>query len=278
MVGGLYALAASGLSLIFGVMKVINLAHGDLMVLGSYMSLGLFNLVGLNPFLSLLLVVPAFFAIGYLIQSTMIEPSMKSGEISAAMLIAFGLSYVIENILSITFTTDPQALHTPLATASYVVLGIRFPILALWIFGAAVLGIVFLKVLLSKSYIGMAIRAVAQDREGALISGIPVAKANAVAFGFGTLLAGVGGTLLGTAFSFDPFTGLVYTLGAFVAIVLGGVGSIEGALVGGLVLGVAQTFLSYYGVGGWTESVIYLIFIVIIIIRPTGLLARVRVF
>ncbi|MDG6905240.1 MAG: branched-chain amino acid ABC transporter permease [Nitrososphaerota archaeon] len=278
LVGGLFALAASGLSLIFGVMKVINLAHGDVMIFGSYVSLGLLTLIGLNPFLSLAVVIPLFLGIGYVLQRSLIEPSMKTGDIGFPMLITFSLSYVIESGLAIFFTSDTQALRNPFSTAAYLVSGIRIPVLGLWIFVVAVLSVILLRTFLAKSFIGMAIRAVAQDREGAVIAGIPVAKVNAIAFGIGTLLAGVGGTLLGTAFTFNPYAGLNYTLGAFVAIVLGGIGSIEGALVGGVILGISQTFLAYYGLGGWTQPIVYLIFIVVIIVRPTGLLAKVRVF
>ncbi len=275
LVGGLYALFACGLSLMFGVMNVINLAHGDLAVVAAYLALGVIAITHIPAAWSFLIVVPVFAAIGYVVQRTLIQASLNRSVLTT-LLVTFGLSIVIENALLQFLSANTRTIHlsASMTEASFSIGSqITVPYLDLVIFGAAVIVLLGLQYFLSSAKYGRLIRAVADDKEAAQLAGASYRHVFgiAAAIAFGTVaLAGIA---YGTSLSFYPYTGsnelLLY---AFEAVVIGGLGSLWGTLAGGVLLGVAQ------GVGAQIGSndqflLGQLVFLAVIVVRPQGIIA-----
>jgi branched-subunit amino acid ABC-type transport system permease component len=276
LTGGLYALFACGLSLMFGVMKVVNLAHGDLAVVAGYVALGVIAVTHTPVLWSFLIVVPIMAALGYGLQRTVIQASLERSVLTT-LLVTFGLSVVIENGLLQFINADSHALGTgnSIITGSFRISSqIQVAYLLLMIFGVAVVVLLGLQYFLSASKYGRLIRAVADDREAAQLSGVDYRHVFgiAAAIAFGTVaLAGIA---YGMYSQFAPTTGTdTILLFAFAAVVIGGLGSLWGTLLGGVVLGVAQQIgaqinISYEVLAG------YLVFLAVLVIRPQGLTAR----
>ena len=276
LTGGLYALFACGLSLMFGVMKVVNLAHGDLAVVAGYVALGVIAVTQVPVLLSFLIVVPIMAVLGYLLQRTVIQAALDRGVLTT-LLVTFGLSVVIENALLEFINADSHALGTgnSIITGSFRISSqIQIAYLLLLIFAVAVVVLLGLQYFLSASKYGRLIRAVADDREAAQLSGVDYRHVFgiAAAIAFGTVaLAGIG---YGMYSQFAPTTGTdTILLFAFAAVVIGGLGSLWGTLLGGVVLGVAQQIgaqinISYEVLAG------YIVFLAVLVIRPEGLTTR----
>jgi branched-subunit amino acid ABC-type transport system permease component len=276
LTGGLYALFACGLSLMFGVMKVVNLAHGDLAVIGGYVALGVIAVTHVPVLASFLIVVPLMAILGYVVQRTVIQASLNRG-ILTTLLVTFGLSVVIENGLLQFVNADSHSLgvNNAIVSGAFTVTSqIKLPYLALLVLGVAVVVLLGLQYFLSSSRYGRMIRAVADDKEAAQLSGIDYRHVFgiAAAIAFGT--AALAGTAYGMESTFAPTTGTdTILLFAFAAVVIGGLGSLWGTLVGGIVLGVSQQIggqinSSYYFIAG------YLVFLAVLVLRPQGLTAR----
>ena len=242
--GAFYAVLACGLSIMFGVMRIINLAHGDLAVLGAYITLVIVDRLGVSPFIAFLIALPVMIALGYVLHLTVLERSLKSG-ILTPLLATFGLSIVIQNLLLITFSPDVHSLGRSagtLTTASWQVtsglsvsaLGILVLVVAVLVFGA-------LQVFLSRTRLGWTMRATAEDADAAELVGIDSRGTYAWATALAVAIAALGGLFLGIRSVFDPVSGPTQLIFAFEAVVIGGMGSLWGTLVGGLALGVAQT-------------------------------------
>jgi len=276
LTGGLYALFACGLSLMFGVMKVVNLAHGDLAVVGAYIALGVITVTHVPVLWSFLIVVPIMAVLGYGLQRTLIQAALNRGELTT-LLVTFGLSVVIEAALLQFLSADSHALgvNSSIITGSFSIGSqIQIAYLLVLIFAVAVLVLLGLQYFLSASRYGRMIRAVADDREAAQLSGVDYRHVFgiAAAIAFGTVaLAGIA---YGMYSQFSPTTGTdTILLFAFAAVVIGGLGSLWGTLVGGIVLGVAQQIgaqinISYEVLAG------YLVFLAVLVIRPQGLTSR----
>jgi branched-chain amino acid transport system permease protein len=276
LTGGLYALFACGLSLMFGVMKVVNLAHGDLAVVGAYIALGVITVTHVPVLWSFLIVVPVMAVLGYGLQRTLIQAALNRSELTT-LLVTFGLSVVIEAALLQFLNADSHALGvgSPIITGSFSIGSqIQIAYLLLLIFAVAVLVLLGLQYFLSASRYGRMIRAVADDREAAQLAGIDYRHVFgiAAAIAFGTVaLAGIA---YGMYSQFTPTTGTdTILLFAFAAVVIGGLGSLWGTLLGGIVLGVAQQIgaqinISYEVLAG------YLVFLAVLVIRPQGLTSR----
>jgi branched-chain amino acid transport system permease protein len=276
LTGGLYALFACGLSLMFGVMKVVNLAHGDLAVVAGYVALGVIAVTHIPVLWSFLIVVPIMAVLGYLLQRTVIQAALDRSVLTT-LLVTFGLSVVIENALLQFINADSHALGTgnAIITGSFRISSqIQIAYLLLLIFAVAVVVLLGLQYFLSRSKYGRLIRAVADDREAAQLSGVDYRHVFgiAAAIAFGTVaLAGIA---YGMYSQFAPSTGTdTILLFAFAAVVIGGLGSLWGTLLGGVVLGVAQQIgaqinISYEVLAG------YLVFLAVLVIRPQGLTAR----
>ena len=274
LLGGLYALFAAGLSLMFGVMRIVNLAHGDLVIVAAFIAYVLADHVGLNPFLSLLVVVPVMFLVGYTLQRGILNTSLAGGQLGP-LLATFGLAIVLQNVLQEIFSADQRGLRAgSIETSSlHVAEGLNLgwlPMLTLAI-GVAVIG--GLHLLLERTQLGRAFRAVADDPEAATVVGIDHRQLYGIATGIALATAGIAGVLLGIRTQFAPADGPNQLIFAFEAVIIGGLGNLWGTLLGGIVLGVAQT------VGAQIEpsySILagHLVFLAVLILRPSGLLPR----
>jgi len=273
LLGGLYALFACGLSLMFGVMRIINLAHGDLALLGTFMVLLATEHLGLSPFASLLIVLPVAAVAGYALQYGLFGPSLRGGELSP-MLATFGLSVVIGNVLLQAFSADSHSLSAgALTTASWRISGqISISALSALIFVVAVLVLGGLQLFLSNTDLGRRMRATADDPVTAELVGIPAKRMYAIAAAIALATAALAGTFFGMRSSFDPTLGPAQLIFAFEAVVIGGLGSLWGTLVGGIVLGVAQTVGAQIDTG-WSILAGHIVFLAVLAFRSGGIFA-----
>jgi branched-chain amino acid transport system permease protein len=273
LLGGLYALFAAGLSLMFGVMRIVNLAHGDMAILAAFLAYSLSTALGINPFITLAIIIPAMFAMGFLLQYGVFNRSLRSGEFGP-LLATFGVSIIIQNSLEKLYSSNQRGLNAGPIETSGLHLGSSISIgwLPLLTLVLAVLVITGLELLLRRTQLGRAFRAVADDPEAARTVGLDQRKLYAVATGIALATVGVAGVLLGIRSSFGPTDGPTQLLFAFEAVIIGGLGSLRGTLVGGIVLGVAQTVTARID-PTWSIIVGHLVFLTILVVRPSGLLS-----
>jgi len=277
LIGGLYGLAAAGLSLVFGVLKVLNVAHGQLIMLGGYGAFWLFALWGLDPFASLVLVVPGALVLGVVLYGALFGWVVRAHEetrVKNSLLIGFGLALALDGAAVRLWTADERSITTGYAGAVFAFGGLAVPLvrLASLVLAFALIG--GLHLLLRRWRWGRAIRATAEDWEAALMTGIDVRRAYLLAFAIGTALAGAAGTLVSVGYSISPSIGLEWTLKALIVVVLAGLGSMLGTFVGGLVLGLAEALSATVFGGPYREVVGLVIFFVVLVARPQGLFAR----
>jgi len=275
LVGGVYALIGIGLTIIFGVMRVINFAHGDLLMLGMYVTWGLFTLFGIDPYLSLVITAPVLFLWGALLQKVFINRVLNALP-QNQILLTIGLGLVMSNAIMLGFTSDYRILTTTYSSSSFQLFGLSVsqPLLYSFLVTAAITGALFW--FLQTTDTGQAIRATAQDRDAAQLMGINVKWMSVLAFGLGTALAGTAGALLAPTYYIFPQVGGPFTLKAFVVVVLGGMGSIVGATLGGVLIGVTESLSAVYIASGLKELVVYVLFLLILLFRPSGLLGKSR--
>jgi branched-chain amino acid transport system permease protein len=248
LAAGLYATMAYGLAVIYGVMRIINLAHAGFMMLGAYVTFALFTRFALDPFAGLLIVGPLFFVFGvilYRLVGTRIAGSAGAPTIESLLLL-FGVWLVLQNLAYVIWTGDTQSILTGYTMKSVEVLGVRLGVTSILVFLASVASLVFLNVLLTRTYLGKAIRAVTQNRSAALLSGVDADRISAMAFGLGTAFAGIAGGMLATLMAFTPDFGRSFLLKAFCIIVLGGMESVTGVALGALVLALLENGLGTY--------------------------------
>jgi len=269
LAGALYAMVALGLGLIFGVMRVLNVAHGPLLMLGAYITYWLFSTVGLNPYLSLLVSMPLVFLIGVALQHVLVRRVVDAPELSS-LLLTFGISIALVNLAQLAFTSDLRSVE--FLTGSFLVGPFAFSksrvIACLFAAGITTLAFLFLQ----KTRMGKAIRAVSQSREVAQVCGINVQRIHLFAFGLASALAAAGGTLVAVMVAIQPEMGAVYTFKSFLVIVLGGAGNYPGALLGGLLLGLVEQLASLFLTTQVNEAVAYVLLVLVLLLRPTGLL------
>lgn len=276
MLGGLYALFATGLSLTFGVMRLVNVAHGDLSILAAYLALVAVQFVGLSPFASLLLVVPVMAAIGYAMQTFLLNDTLGD-DILPPLLVTFGLSIILQNGLMEVFSADSQGLSVGgLQTASLplgggVAVGV-FPALTL---AVAVAVLALLNWLFSATTLGRALRATSDDQTTAQLMGIDNRRLYGIAMAISMAVVAIAGVFLAIRTTFDPTSGPARLLYAFEAVIIGGLGSLWGTLAGGMVLGVAQT-VGFAISPAWGIAVGHIAFLVVLLVRPNGLFPRTR--
>jgi branched-chain amino acid transport system permease protein len=274
LIGGVYALIGVGLTLVFGVMRTINFAHGDFVVLGMYSAI-LFNLLfGLDPYLSLVIAMPLGFAVGFGIERFVLA-KIADAPPEASLLATLGLSLVIGNILFLTFGGEPRSVQVPYASLTLTVAGVNVSVVLLLAGIATVLAIGGLYWLLNRTEIGRAVRGTAENRLGAELVGIDTHRIHSVVFGIGTALAIVAGiALIPLLFATPTFTGAGYTLKAFVVTVLGGLGNIPAAIGGGLLLGLAEVIGASYLASEYRDAYGLLAFLLVLLLRPEGLFGR----
>ena len=277
LIGGLYGLAAAGLSLVFGVLKVLNVAHGELIMLGGYGAFWVVALLGLDPFASLLLVVPLSLVLGLCLYWGLFGFVVRADEetrIKNSLLIGFGLALALHTVAVLLWTADERSIVTPYGGAVWRVGGLSLSVVRLVSLALAFALIGGVHLLLTHWRWGKAIRATAEDWQAALLTGIDIRRAYLLAFAIGTGLAGAAGTLVSVGYSISPSIGLEWTLKAMIVVVLAGLGSMIGTFVGGLVLGVAEAVSAVVFGGPYREVVGLVIFVVVLVVRPRGLFGR----
>jgi branched-chain amino acid transport system permease protein len=273
LIGGVYALIGIGLTLIFGVMRVINFAQGDLVMVGMYCTFWVFVLLGIDPFLSVVITMPALFLLGALLQRGLINRVLDALP-QNQILLTIGIGLVLSNVAMLVFTSDYRILSTSYSSSS-VGLGIirlSTPLLYCFLITAVITAVLYW--FLVKTDIGHAIRATAQDRDAAQLMGVNVRQMGVVAFGLGAALAGAAGALVAPTYYIYPQVGGAFTLKAFVVVVLGGMGSIIGATLGGVLIGVAESVSGTYIGSGWKDLCVYVIFLLVLLLKPSGLLGK----
>jgi branched-chain amino acid transport system permease protein len=274
LLGGIYALVAIGLTLIFGVVRVINFAQGEFLMIGMYAAFWLFHLVGIDPYLSLWFITVAVFALGMLTQKVIIRP-LQNAPSSALIFATFGLSIVLQNSALMLWKSDHRAIQTAYSNAVFLLgdLVINVPRLVVLLVTIAIVIALFL--FLQRTYFGKAMTAVAQDREAAMLMGVDIHKVYRVAFGVGVGLEALAGALLIPIYSAVPTIGFHFCIIAFVVVVLGGMGNMFGAFIAGLIIGLVEAFSGFFISPQLQAALYYVIFVVVLVIRPQGLLGMV---
>jgi len=273
LVGGVYALIGIGMTIIFGVMRVINFAHGDLLMLGMYGTFYLFTLFNIDPFVSIAFIIPLMFLFGGLLQKLFINRILGTLP-QNQILLTIGLGLVMSNSVMLAFTSDYRILSTSYSSGSFNVLGISVstPLSISFVITAVITAALYWFLL--KTDTGQAIRATAQDREAAQLMGINVKRMSIIAFGLGASLAGAAGALISPTYYIFPQVGSVFTLKAFVITVLGGMGSIVGATLGGILIGIAESIGGAYFGAGWKDVVVFVLFLLVLLFKPSGLMGK----
>jgi branched-chain amino acid transport system permease protein len=274
LVGALYGLVALGLSLVFGVTKFLNVAHGELLMFGGYASFWVFSLWDVDPFLTIPTTIITLLLIGAVLYRLLFARMVKLPEgskIDKTLLIGFGLSVILQNLALRFWTADDRGITASYSGVGFTILGVRFPLVRMASLLTALIFLLALHLLLRKTYVGKAIRATSQDWEAATMMGIDIHRVYLLAFVLGAALAGVAGTLVAVNYSIEPAMGLNWTLKALVVMVLGGLGSIAGTFVGGIVLGLTESATSILISNNYREVVSLVLFILILVFRPQGL-------
>lgn len=277
IIGIFYALVAVGLSLLFGVMKYMNIAHGSFVVIGGYISFWLFNLLGIDPFLSIPFVLVIMFVIGLIVYGLVFSPLKRFAEgqrLGNSMLITFGLILVLDNLVAFLWTSDVKTITAPYSGQVIQLLGIRVPFTSLGVIGVTFAIIGILHLFLSRTYIGQSIKATAQDWEAASLLGININRTYLIACGISVALAGAAGTAVVLMYSISPYSGLEWMLISMIVLVFAGLGKIREVFLAGLALGLLEQ-LGVFLLGGHYRAVVGLVlFVLILILRPQGLFAK----
>jgi branched-chain amino acid transport system permease protein len=273
MLGGIYAIMSIGLTLIFGVLKIVNFAHGEFLMLAMYVAWAAVSFTGINAYTAIIVVAPVLFVFGVLIYVLVIRPAVDKPHLMVVFA-TMGLSIVMQNLALVAMTADLRdipplfggtSLHLdPLYLRSELVIGFVISV-------AVTLALMFL---VKHTYIGMAIRATVQDRDAAMLMGINVPRLFLLTFAGGSALVGLAGCIMLPLYSTFPTVGLNFVLIAYVIVVLGGMGSMEGALLGGVCIGVIQSLSGYYVAPAYGQMFYFLVFLLVMIFRPNGLLGQ----
>ncbi|SIS17602.1 branched-chain amino acid ABC transporter permease [Natronorubrum thiooxidans] len=269
LLGGIYGLVALGLTMIFGVMDVINFAHGALMVVGMYAVWWMTNGLGLNPFLTIPIAVALLFVFGVLIHLTTIAPIIDASQ-ENQLIVTFGVLLIIVSTIEIAFSADPQSLDIDLGSVG--IAGIYLPEGQLYALVFAILAVIVSWAFLQYTQLGRAIRGTADNRDAAQYVGINVPRIDYLTFGLGAALAGLAGAVIPLFQQINPHLGDAYLINAFVIVVLGGLGSFPGALLGGMIIGFVHVFGQFYLPGSGYQIAIFCIFILVLLLKPSGLL------
>jgi branched-chain amino acid transport system permease protein len=275
LLAGLYALMAYGLGLIYGVLRIVNLAHAGVIMAAAYVTWVLHSKAGIDPYLSIPVVLPIFFGLGVALYVGLVRflPRGAAGGLQSLLLL-FGVWLLMRNGAYLIFTGNDRAIRTGYSTSSISVLGRSIGINRLIVFLIAAATLVALHFFLSRTYLGKAIRAVAQNPDSCTIVGIDVERIYALTFGIGTALGGLAGLLLSTIFAFNPSSGAVELLRSFVVVVLGGLGSILGIALGALVLGLAENFSVLVLPSFLSTAVGFVLLVIVLVLRPGGLFGQ----
>ena len=273
LTGGLYALISVGLTLVFGVLRVVNFAHGEYMTIAMYCCFFLWHGLGLDPYVAAVVVIPFLFVLGLLTERLLIRPTLEAPHV-VQVFVTFALSLWFQNLFLMIFTSDFLSVRTEMARQTVSAGVVSFSLLRMAAFLAAMALAGGLILFLKYSYFGKAIRATAQDRRSARLVGVDVDRVYAVTFGIGCALVGAAGVLLSPLFPVNPYVGADMILVAFVVVVLGGFGSVFGAVLAGLLLGVIESMSGFFLGSDMKQIVYFVFFIVVLAVRPTGFFGR----
>jgi branched-chain amino acid transport system permease protein len=271
LTGGVYALMASGQTIIFGVMKVVNLAQGALVIAGAYLSYSLFTSFGLDPFLSILITTPALFGVGAGLQWLFLRPLREEDRAELSLLVTFAVALGIEGVLSVTYKTTYRTIQASYADRSFSVGGYQISAVRLYAFllSAALLGVLYL--VLERTKFGRAIRATVQNPESARLLGVNARVVAAAGFGIGAATAAAAGAVYGLLYSFNSGSHYDLISRLLSIVVLGGLGSIGGSIVGALVMGVVASLVAALGPPIWSDFSFFIVLLAVLLLRPRGL-------
>lgn len=277
MVGAVYGLVAIGLALLLGIMRYLNVAHGTFIMLGGYVAFWLFTLWQIDPFLSIPIVVLVMFILGLVVYKLVFSPLYKLPEglkIADSMLITFGLILVLDNATTWLWTSDVRSVTTSYTGETVSLLGVRLAYTSLAGFALAILVILALHLLMTKTYFGKAVRAATQDWEAASLAGIDVQRTYLISCGIAVALAGVAGVIMVTSYSITPAGGMAWLLVAMIVVVLAGEGNINGLFAAGLFLGLVEAASVFVTGASYREVIGLVVFILVLLFRPQGLFVR----
>jgi branched-chain amino acid transport system permease protein len=275
LLGGLYAVIAIGLSTIMGIVKIMNFAHGDMMILASYLSLTFITWLGLSPYWSFIAVVPAMYVVGYVFQRSLLNRVLGK-EMDPSLIVAFGASIILQNVLLLLFTPDARALSTDLGFKTIHVSGdLRIPVNYLMDFVISLAVIYFLYSFFQRSYLGRAIRAASDDEVAARLMGVNTKIIYAHAMGIASMTAGIAGILVGMTFTFYPHTGSQWLFVAFGVAIIAGLGSMKGTFVAGIILAVAQLFGGHFLGPGYQMISGHIVLLIVLLVKPKGIFGTV---
>lgn len=269
--GGMYGAAAVGLSLIFGTMRIIFIAQGTMIVLSAYVVYWLFVGTGLDPYAAMAIVVPLAFATGALVYQALFRRAAAIADKNTSLLIAVGLMFLVQNTMSFLWTPNPRSISTFYTATGFDVLGSRLSLTRSISFGITLAATLAVMLFLRRTLIGKAVRACSENMTAAALMGIDPHRVNAIAFAIGFALAGAAGVALATTYPFDPYYGFTFSLKALIALALGGIGSVAGALLGGILLGLIESFSAFFISAGWADAISYAVFLLVLMFRPEGL-------
>jgi branched-chain amino acid transport system permease protein len=269
--GTMYGIAAIGLSLIFGTMRIVFIAQGSVLVFFAYLCYWLFNIFGIDPYLSIIPIVLAALLLGIAFYYALFKESAVLKDRISSLLIAVGLMFFLENFMMMAWTPNPRAVVTSYGFYNFTLFGINLTLTRLIGLVIAILATLGVYVFLKKTLIGMAVRAASEDMEASTLMGIGPHRVNTVAFAIGIGLASIAGINIAATYSFDPVYGFDVAIKALIALTLGGIGTVHGALLGGILLGVIESLGTYFVGSGWAQAVCFLVFLLVLIFKPNGL-------
>jgi len=273
LIGGMYGSFAVGFSLIFGVLRIVNIVHGEFIMLGAFITYWLYKICGIDPFLSIPAAFILLFVFGFLLQRYVVNKIIEAPEIMS-LLLTFGLSLIIVNIALLAWKGDYRLVNPEYAGANFNFATFTIPYIRLATFIFAVAAVAGLQLFLQRTDIGRAIRATSQSKDGARLQGVSPAPIYAITFGLGAAVTGVAGSLLSMSFSIFPAMGGDYLLFSFFIVVVGGMGHIPGALAGGFILGILQSLITNYVSAELTYVVMFCILYFVLIFRPAGIFGK----
>lgn len=273
LIGGFYAVVAMGLSLVFGVLRLINLAHGEIVVGGAYLAYVFGSAAGLDPFISLPVVVVVVAVLAYLLQRYLLTGLLVNRP-EGAMVATFGLALLAQGLFAQVFTSQPKSLNSPLSTSGFTVLGVQVRTIYVVAFAVGAALCVAVHLTVTRTRLGAMVRASAADPATAGLMGIDTGRVYAATFAVGAAIAALGGVLVGITFSVTPTTGTQYLLVGIAVVVLGGVGNVLGTFLGATFLGLVQSLAAAQFGGGYRDLTVYLLFFLVLAVRPRGLFVR----
>ena len=271
LTAGVYALMASGQTLIFGIMKVVNLAQGAMVILGAYLAYQLFTSFGIDPFLAIPITTFAMFLLGVGIELAFLRPLRKDEKSELSLLVTFAVALLIEGVLSVTWHTTLRSVNTTYANSSLTVFGYQITLVRLWAFGLSLVALGALYLLLEKTKFGRAVRASVQNPESARLLGVRAERVSALGFGLGAATAAAAGSVYGLLYPFNPGSHYDLISRLLSIVLLGGLGSIGGAVAGSLIVSVSSAVVAATISPIWSEMTFFVILLLVLLVRPQGL-------